>query len=75
MQNLLQKLNNITVNLLPFILFTIFFSGNSLVQIYPQGCPLPGFLSAPRFSVGDYPYSIAAGDFNGDGNIDLATAN
>ena len=28
-----------------------------------------------NFSVGDYPKSLTAADFNGDGNIDLATAN
>ena len=28
-----------------------------------------------RFAVGSYPASMVAGDFNGDGRLDLATAN
>jgi Domain of unknown function (DUF4347)/FG-GAP-like repeat/FG-GAP repeat len=34
-----------------------------------------GFAAATNFAVGDNPSSITAGDFNGDGNMDLATAN
>lgn len=33
------------------------------------------FLYTPRYTTGSQPISIAAGDFNGDGHWDLATAN
>src|SRR5262249_6224277 len=45
-----------------------------LRQANAQGCPTPSF-SAPRnFNSGSNPYSVAVGDFNGDGKLDLATA-
>ena len=34
-----------------------------------------GFGAATNFAVGTNPYSVAVGDFNRDGNPDLATAN
>jgi hypothetical protein len=34
-----------------------------------------GFGGVTSYTVGDFPYSIVAGDVNGDGKIDLATAN
>src|SRR5439155_1618760 len=34
-----------------------------------------GFGAATNFTVGTEPYSVAVGDFNRDGNPDLATAN
>jgi len=34
-----------------------------------------GFGALTSFAVGALPYSISAGDFNGDGKLDLATAN
>jgi hypothetical protein len=39
------------------------------------GCPVPGFLVGTVTGVGTGPDSIAVGDFNGDGNIDLVVAN
>ncbi len=39
------------------------------------GCPAPGFEPATNFGVADAPYSVTAGDFNEDGNLDLAVAN
>src|SRR3982074_263030 len=34
----------------------------------------PDFLVAPTYSVGSLPFSVAVGDFNGDGKPDLAVA-
>jgi hypothetical protein len=36
---------------------------------------LLSFLSAPIYPAGRYPDSVAVGDFNGDGHLDLAVAN
>jgi hypothetical protein len=36
---------------------------------------VPGFLAPLSFDAGDYPQSVAVGDFNGDGTLDLAVAN
>jgi len=36
---------------------------------------LLSFVTAPQYPVGNYPYSIATGDFTGDGILDLAVAN
>src|SRR5260370_42190849 len=34
-----------------------------------------GFLTAVNYNAGTQPYSVAVGDFNGDGKADLAVAN
>ncbi len=36
---------------------------------------LPSFITAPTYAVDVQPYSVAAGDFDGDRDLDLATAN
>ena len=36
---------------------------------------LPGFVAPLAFDAGSRPYSVAVGDFNGDGTLDLAVAN
>src|SRR5262245_62162109 len=36
---------------------------------------LPSFITAPGYSVGTQPYSVAAGDWDSDGDLDLTTAN
>jgi hypothetical protein len=53
------------------ILLTCLFS----TQSYSQGCQSPGFDPAVDFNVNLYPKSVTVGDFNGDGNPDLAAAN
>ena len=40
-----------------------------------QPCSLCSFAPAVNFGVGVFPASVTTGDFNGDGKLDLATAN
>ena len=47
-------------------------SGNALILL---GNGRDGFRNAARFDVGDAPNSLVAGEFNGDGLLDLAVAN
>jgi hypothetical protein len=37
--------------------------------------PTTPFVATPAVPVGGFPYSVAIGDFNGDGTADIATAN
>src|SRR6478672_9471110 len=41
----------------------------------PRSCSVPNFTPATNYAVGTDPPSVAVGDFNRDGNPDLATAN
>ena len=48
--------------------------GSSLAAGAPTGSA-PSFAGPKNYSTGPAPYSVAMGDLNGDGNMDLATAN
>ena len=41
----------------------------------PTPCMPPSFAPASNFGAGSAPFSVAAGDFDGDGNQDLAAVN
>ena len=41
---------------------------------YADGCSAANFKGARDFTVGQYPYALAAGDFNSDGKADIAAA-
>ena len=43
--------------------------------VLADGCPAPSFSAARTFGAGLVPVSVAVGDFNLDGDLDLATAN
>jgi hypothetical protein len=47
----------------------------TLTVTTPATCFSVGFATATNHITGNYPYSVAVGDFNGDGKQDLATAN
>src|SRR5579862_8327826 len=40
-----------------------------------EGCPSLGFVGAAAYPVGAAPISVVVADFNGDGYLDLASAN
>src|SRR4051812_43038459 len=40
----------------------------------PAACSVLSFLAAVNYTVGTGPFSVAAGDLNGDTHLDLATA-
>src|SRR2546426_210861 len=39
-----------------------------------DGCPAPSFAAPVMYDTGEDAYSLAVGDFNGDGKLDLAVA-
>ena len=41
----------------------------------PAACPNPNFTGTTEVAVGTRPYSVAVGDFNSDGKLDLVSAN
>jgi hypothetical protein len=46
-----------------------------LLNRTPAGATTPTFAPAVDFATGDHPFFVAAADFNGTGNLDLAFAN
>ncbi len=46
-----------------------------LLNATSPGAAAAAFAAKQDFATGDYPKSVAVGDFNGDGNLDLVTAN
>ncbi|PYM12489.1 MAG: hypothetical protein DME18_11285 [Verrucomicrobia bacterium] len=50
-----------------------FLLHNELAQA--DGCPAPSFAPAVNYQTGSGCWSVAVGDFNGDGKLDLAAAN
>jgi hypothetical protein len=61
----------------PDLVLTNYVSGvvEVLLNTTPTGSTAPSFNSARTFAVGANPFSVAVGDFNGDGRPDLAVAN
>lgn len=53
----------------------LLMNGIALANYQTDSCTTPSFESASSFSVGISPRSVAASDFNLDGNLDLAVAN
>src|SRR5262249_15519382 len=47
----------------------------SLLLEQIEGRVVPSFVAPRAFGIGPYPSSLRAGDFNGDGVLDLAAAN
>src|SRR5262249_20400769 len=47
----------------------------SLEALEDRALPAVTFLEPASYAAGCCPYSLAAGDFNGDGKVDLATTN
>src|SRR5205814_9971811 len=57
---------------LSIVLLNRLFQGDSA---WAEGCPAPSFAAARTFEAGMGAWSLAVGDFNGDGKPDLAVAN
>jgi hypothetical protein len=50
-------------------------STDNTVQYFAQTCGGAGFAAKADFGTGSLPFSVTSGDFNKDGNLDLAVAN
>jgi hypothetical protein len=57
------------------LLLVVLFSTALPSRAQSGDCSTPSFGTATNFGVGDGPQSVTTGDFNGDGKLDLATAN
>lgn len=57
--------------------YSTFFTTNFSSKLLKGGFILicPSFNRAINYMVGTHPVGITSGDFNGDGNLDLAVAN
>jgi len=58
----------------PNLLVKLLFSISLLASASPLPAGQTEFLEAPQYATGQQPQSVAIGDFNGDGNPDLAIA-
>src|SRR5437870_13789658 len=57
-----------------YVLVRMLFSISLLAFAPPLPAGQTEFLEAPQYATGPQPQSVAIGDFNGDGNPDLAIA-
>lgn len=51
------------------------FAGTTRASPCGSNCPVPPFIAARSFAVGPEPRSLVVADFNGDGWLDIASAN
>jgi hypothetical protein len=70
-KSLLMRMYSVTLTAAFAAVLLITISG----RVSAQGCTQPSFTPASPVAVGSYPAAITNGDFNGDGDLDLATAN
>ena len=75
-EKLLRKKNSFRKMLGQYCLMAgLLVAAGPQVNAQSSGCSTPSFATATNFAAGDGPNSIATGDFNKDGNLDLAAAN